>query len=575
MQKLNLVLVISAIFSISLLLGQINTNIALAQSFSVLDGFAHPIIALHYQSDNDLIWILTGEQTTGKTVLYWVDRATLSVVGSFNHTISVQGGVGNAAFDIWCGKTDCYITTAHVNSGVNGQILRISTEDIAPDIFRGQNVTGTFTHTDQIYHITGRDAVSGGFGSVTLWVDVCSVTIAIGCADDLWIIDGISMLFVGELQNYGITNHDWKVKDMVWSGIAGITDNHLLSTHSPHVTGQISSRFYITDLATISTHCFEETPTISGTLSIPISIAGNYFSAGDANNKVYVGTNGGHIFVYDTDCNLLQTIDSSETGITNNIRYLEYSAGRVFFQGDGASAPIIQMLTNATGHIIETDKTTYLPLPSSSQQLFDDISDRSTIGDMILFSGFGKVWFPYTGTDKKVGILAYDASGGGGGSGVEECFDINPSTLVVQLLCLQDTDGDGIPDAPNSGFVFRAGKNVTAVSNDFFCSLGILADSDSDGTCDNYDVKTNGVGYIITIILFAFMITMFAVAKLKTSLHIPEWLWIIGTFAVLGAGIGFKWLDQTLLIIGIIIMCAMASFRVYSALQSRFGGGDD
>lgn len=154
------------------------------------------------------------------------------------------------------------------------------------------------------------------------------------------------------------------------------------------------------------------------------------------------------------------------------------------------------------------------------------------------------------------------------------CFDINPNPAIVQQICLEDNDGDGIPDAPNSQFFFRAGQNVTSISNDWFCQMGILADSDSDGVCDNYDVKTNGVGYFITIILFAFMIVMFAVAKLKTDLAIPEWLWIIGTFAILGAGIGFGWLDLTLFVIGIVIVVGMASFRIYSAIQGRFGGGE-
>ena len=516
---------------------------AYAQTFQVITNFSHSIIAMHYQADNDLIWILTGNTTDGRTVLYWVDRSTLSVVGSFNHTISVSGGVGNKPFDIWCGKTDCYVTTAHAASGVNGQILRISTEDIAPNIFRGQNVTGTYTHTDQMYHITGRDAVSGGFGSVTLWVDVCSVPIASGCADDLHIIDGISMSFVGELQNFGITNNDWRVKDMQWSGIEGITDNHLVSTHSPHVTGQANAKLYITNLATITTHCSVATPTISAVLSFPISVASNYVSAGSPHNKVYVGTNSGHVFVYDNNCNLLQTVNSTETGITGNVRYLEYSGGRVFMQSDGISAQIVQMLTNSSGHIIETDKTIYLPQPSTSQQLFDDISGRSTVGDMILFSGFGKLWFPYTGTDKKVGILIYDEDSPQGGS--EFCQQPENFNL---LRCVLER-GDTTP-------LVGASELIDESTSTIICQLGLIA-------CTNFvpndpDTKTNGVGYIILVVALGILIGIFWVASRGDLGSIPTFLWFIATLAVIGTITAFDLIDATFLVISVIAIIALA-----------------
>lgn len=532
---------------------------AYAQTFQVITGFAYPVVAMHYQAENDLIWVLTGNFTTSHSILYWVDRSTLSVIGSANHTNAVSGGVGNKAFDIWCGKTDCYITTASATSGTNGQILRVSTETLAPDIFRGMNVTGTYTHTDQLYHITGRDQVNGGFGSVTLWVDACSIASGSGCADDLHIVDGISMLFVGELQNYGITNNDWRAKDLQWSGIEGITDNHLASTHSSHLTGITSSKLYITNLATITTHCSVTTPNISAVASMAISVATNYVSAGSANNKVYVGTNAGHVFVYNDDCTLLQTIDGTETGISGNVRYLEYSGGRVFMQSDGISAPIVQMLTNSTGHIIETDKTTYLPLPSSSQQLFDSISGRSTVGDMILFSGFGKLWFPYTGSDKKVGILTYDEeeeeeSGGGGNAVNGRCG------VGTVLDCIGDR---------SVGLAVTGGSDITTVSETLFCGIGF------NTTCSG-DPKENGTGLLLMLITGVFFsgIVIISIATANTRFgagiaytEIPKELWLFLVVGVVALSFYFQWIPDIVFYGMMVGLAGLFSFGLYKHIR--------
>lgn len=533
---------------------------AYAQTFQVITNFAHPIIAMHYQAENDLVWILTGNTTDGRTVLYWVDRDTLSVIGSFNHTTSVNGGVGNRASDIWCGKTDCYITTAHTTHSVNGQLLRISTEDINPNIFRGKNVTGTYTHTQSIYHLTGRDAVSGGFGSVTIWLDACTTDPA-SCDDEVHIVDGISMLFVQDLKDFGFASNDWRVRDMQWSGIEGVTDNDLAIVHSSINIGTIESRLYVMNLATITQHCSVQTPTISAVLSRALSVATNYFSAGDANNKIYVGANSGHIFVYTNDCTLVQTINSTETGISNNIRYLEYSGGRVFFQGDGASAPIVQMLTNSSGHIIETDSTLYLPLPSSSQNVFDTVLTQLTIGDMILFSGFGTVWFPYTGTDKKVGILTYGE--GTGGTGETVCIDINPNPDFTQLVCFEDNDGDGIPDSGAGAIGVQ--QNVTSSTNTLLCQIGF-------SNCNDDNAETNGTGLILLIALIIFTTTLILIATYKTG-HSLNDVWIplsIITFLDIGLGFLLNWIPDIIFYTVVALIGAMLAFGLYK----KFGSGD-
>lgn len=141
------------------------------------------------------------------------------------------------------------------------------------------------------------------------------------------------------------------------------------------------------------------------------------------------------------------------------------------------------------------------------------------------------------------------------------CLDVNFDGVAD--VCYEDINGDGIPDASPLELI-RSGQNVTESANNIACQIGI------ETACDNPDPKTNGVGFLLVIVLLAFMIVLFAMARLHTNLIVPEWLWIIGTFTVLGASIFLGWIDTTLFIIGVIVIIAMASFKIVA----QFVGSD-
>lgn len=526
---------------------------AYAQTFQVISGLSHQVKAIHYQVENDLIWILTGNNTDSRTVLYWVDRSTLSVVGSFNHTTSVNGGVGNKAQDIWCGKTDCFITTAsQASNGVNGQILKISTEDISPNIFRGKNVTGTYTHTETMYHITGRDEVTAGFGSITLWVNVCANN-SVNCEDEIHIIDGISMTYTQDLVDFGINNNLFRVHEMRWSGIAGGTDNDLVFTHGANIPNTSDAKLRVINLATLLAKCSVDTPVIGVQASLPLGVATNYFGAGNVNNKIYVGTNSGHLFVYDDNCTLLQTVNSTETGLSNDVRYVEASSSRIFMQESGANGIISQMLLNSTGHVVETDNTTYFPLPAVSQTTYDSQFVQVTHGNMILFSGFNKLWYTYTGNDKRVGILTYDTT---------------PE---------DDPTGSGCDDPANANkLICRLGGNETSdlgrLIGDGILDLGcevVFVD------CTDDNPQTNGLGLLVFIASIFVIIGMFYWSIGREAFHIPIFIWIVIIIALSAFFTITGIIDPIFLIISIIAVIALASPKIIGIVRggNTFGGG--
>lgn len=187
--------------------------------------------------------------------------------------------------------------------------------------------------------------------------------------------------------------------------------------------------------------------------------------------------------------------------------------------------------------------------PTTTEMKWDD-----TVKELHLVMGRGQ--------DATTGMnsitIINDPTIGSTGTGTV-CLDINFDGTTD--VCYEDVNGDNVPDA-NPIELIRAGQNVTEVGNALACQIGI------ETACDNPDPKTNGVGYLLVIVLLAFMIVIFALARLKTSLIIPEWLWIIGTFAVLGASIFLGWIDTTLFIIGAVVVVALASFKIVAQFTS-------
>jgi hypothetical protein len=530
-------------------------QMAYAQTFQVISGFAQPIKGISYQSTTDSFWIIT--EGSGKTLLYQVDRSTKSVIGTFNQTANFDSLALAQAQDIWCGQTDCFVTTG--GGGGNGGIAKISTVDISPNIFKGQNVTATVfgAVVAPWYHLTGRDEVSGGFGSITIWVDTCTEAAAT-CDGTIRVVDGISMQIVSTATAYGVTNNAaYHVHDFQWSGISGIDDNDLAVVTGDTAASSAQAELRIYDLTQSPPvqHCAIDTP---GQLQ-PYGIATNYVSAGSVNNKVYVSTDAGNVYVYNDDCTLLQSVNSTDTGLSNDIRYIEYSSGRIFMQESGGNAKLSQLLVNSTGHIITTgDPSIYFPLPSVSQDIFE--SDGYTlshgVGDMFLMGGNGQLWFPYTGSEKEVGILTYDTTVDGGGEvGGTDCDD--PANEFL-LICRLGADGEtvGVGGLVADGII-TLGCNVIFVD----CS-------------DDTNPATNGLGLLIFIASIFVVVGMFYYSIGKEAFHMPIFIYIIIILALSAFFTITGIIDPVFLVLSIVAIIALAVPKIISTIRGNtFGGG--
>jgi len=180
-------------------------------------------------------------------------------------------------------------------------------------------------------------------------------------------------------------------------------------------------------------------------------------------------------------------------------------------------------------------------------------------------------------------IVNMDGVGVGGGS--EE-----PPTASV---CYVDRNFDGIADfifndvgGPNgfptvgnpdagvpdgmcdwSGFGTTSPPPITDAGGGLACLTGIIPCTNGQPTDPN--PQTNGLGYLLVIFLLAVMILLFGVAQMKLGLGIPDWLWMIGTFAVIGFATLVGWIDSTLFIIGAVIIAALGAV----SFIKKFAGG--
>lgn len=381
--------------------------------------------------------------------------------------------------------------------------------------------------------------------------------------------DGIAWTYSRFISD-GSTNDSDQVWAITWLGdlasVSNPTGNRIIVKHQDSVGNH---RFYLINLADSDT-------TFSTTEICDTGSMGSVLTR--STQPVIVGD-----YYYDVQSNDMRSIKVRGSGLTCGVftksNLATESAGTVIWQSANDGFFFMLSTTDSTTEHITLDifnitasnwagTTSYTKLQSlnltegANKWVYGGWSHNS--------EGEIQIW-----RDSKIlsitGLI--ESTGEATGAGSSFCFDINDSPLVTQLVCPEDRDGDGYPDVGGMSFG-RAGRNVTSISNDFFCNIGLLPDSDDDGVCDNYDVKTNGVGYLITLLLFAFMIALFAYAKLKTRLMIPEWLWIIGAFAVMGVSIGFGWMDNTLFIIGCVVVAGMTGFKIYNMIEGRSSGDD-
>ena len=144
--------------------------------------------------------------------------------------------------------------------------------------------------------------------------------------------------------------------------------------------------------------------------------------------------------------------------------------------------------------------------------------------------------------------------------------DCNLPENEFKLLCRQ---------AENAGALTSAAVSMTQSGNNIVCQIRLISctqDSNGQFTPDNPDIKTNGVGFMLMIVLLGIMIGIFWVASRGQIQDIPNYIWIVGSLGILGAATLLEWIDPTMLVIGVIAIIALAAAKMRGLLGGSGGG---
>lgn len=104
-----------------------------------------------------------------------------------------------------------------------------------------------------------------------------------------------------------------------------------------------------------------------------------------------------------------------------------------------------------------------------------------------------------------------------------------------------------------------ASETVGNSTNFIFSQVGLVPAGSN--------IKTNGVGYAMVAVTEGILISMFFLATKGDIKQIPNFVWVIGTLAVLGACTAFGFVDVTFFLIGILVIIALASAKILSTLE--------
>jgi len=119
------------------------------------------------------------------------------------------------------------------------------------------------------------------------------------------------------------------------------------------------------------------------------------------------------------------------------------------------------------------------------------------------------------------------------------------------LTCRLDTIGQSALGTASQTF-----GNST---NDLFVQIGLVPAGS--------DIKTNGVGYILVAVGLGLLIAVFFLASQGELGKIPTFVWVLGALVVVGMFAAFQIVDATFFIIAILIIIALASAKILSALE--------
>jgi len=248
------------------------------------------------------------------------------------------------------------------------------------------------------------------------------------------------------------------------------------------------------------------------------------------------------------------------------------------------------VILDKAGHFIWGDDT------SEDIRIFDSADGTLLIsGSVTTVNGGtgGSMFFAYSATIVYAGNIGASsqnyavidltgvATGGEGGGiiGASVCYVDRNFDGIADFIFYDVGGPDGFPTVGNpdagvpdgmcdwSGFGTTSPPPITDAGGGLICLTGIIPCTNGQPTDPN--PQTNGLGYLLVIFLLAIMILLFGVAQMKLGLGIPDWLWMIGTFAVIGFATLVGWIDSTLFIIGAVIIAALGAV----SFIKKFAGG--
>lgn len=153
--------------------------------------------------------------------------------------------------------------------------------------------------------------------------------------------------------------------------------------------------------------------------------------------------------------------------------------------------------------------------------------------------------------------------GGGGGGGGTGGVDCTLAENAQKLICRLADNPSDCTGALGCGGDFLIGNTTGDIGiTPIICNTGII------DCVTNPDMKTNGTGYLITIVAIAIVVGIFWVASRGDLGAIPMFIWFIAVLGIVGFSTVANIIDATFLILAVVAMIALATVK----LRGLFGG---
>ena len=517
----NKILIVLAVFSISILLAQVYINNANAITFSTVSfgatGVTNEFRNCEYNSSTE-VWCPT---TTG--IKIW-NPTTRTVTNTLYSGVSIN--------DIKCTGTYCYSwDVVSTSVGNLTQWNQSGKTFINSTLFTGNSGF-------QVGHGIG---LATGTGSVTLMLPVEGQT-CLGTADNkgVCIFNGLSFI-PDRFITSGSTNDGEVIYDIEWNeGVASVgepTANRALVKYR-NLGGTFL--WQLINLAdgdtTFATTRVCETASLTGTSQQSKFVI--------INGILYDTYSTSDLLVMDTTLDTCATSAKLNLIDESTIRTTTYDSNDDIFI---ISATNVDGGTEESG-IYVFNGTTLDQINTTWQKILKVNTTSTTNPSWTHFNhaseGEIHVWI---GSNMLIIGELIDSTGG---DTPQDQFCELPENFNI-LSCVL-ARGNTTP-------LVGASELIGESSNTIVCQLGLI--ECTDFVPNNPDTKTNGVGYLILFVALGIMIGIFWVASRGDLGSIPTFLWFIATLSIVGVITAFDLIDPTVLIIAIIAIIALATAR--------------